>query len=99
MTWDNYGLWEIDHIYPVKCGTATIQEIEARLHYTNLQPLWKLDNMKKSNNFRPEDIDKMEKIFDHLPINLQEQFLKYKQQQVSVKKKLVIKIKSKQIIV
>jgi hypothetical protein len=41
MNWGNYGKWEIDHIIPVSKNGS--------LHYTNLQPLWKLDNLKKSN--------------------------------------------------
>lgn len=41
MTWDNYGEWEIDHIIPVSKNGS--------FHYTNLQPLWKIDNRKKGN--------------------------------------------------
>jgi len=41
MSWDNYGEWEIDHIIPLSKG--------GKFHYTNLQPLWKEDNRKKSN--------------------------------------------------
>ena len=41
MSWDNHGEWEIDHIHPVSKGGS--------FHYTNTQPLWKLDNRKKSN--------------------------------------------------
>jgi hypothetical protein len=49
MSWDNMGLWHIDHILPI--STATCEEDVIRLnHYTNLQPLWGEDNLKKSNN-------------------------------------------------
>lgn len=41
MNWDNLGEWEIDHILPVSKG--------GNFHYTNTQPLWKIDNRKKSN--------------------------------------------------
>jgi hypothetical protein len=48
MSWDNYGEWEIDHIKPL-ANAVTEQELYNLCHYTNLQPLWKLDNVKKSN--------------------------------------------------
>jgi hypothetical protein len=46
MTWDNYGEWQIDHIYPLAKAT-TEEELIRLCHYTNLQPLWALDNLKK----------------------------------------------------
>jgi hypothetical protein len=49
MSWDNYGEWEIDHIIPVKYKKPTIEQQIVRLHYTNTQPLWKDENMRKSN--------------------------------------------------
>lgn len=48
MTWQNYGKWELDHIIPVSKAT-TKEELYKLNHYSNLQPLWKLDNIKKSN--------------------------------------------------
>ena len=48
MIWDNYGEWEIDHIQPLSLA-KTEQEMYDRCHYTNLQPLWRLDNIKKGN--------------------------------------------------
>lgn len=48
MTWDNYGSWEIDHIYPI--SKAKIEEdILILNHYTNLRPLWRVDNRNKLN--------------------------------------------------
>lgn len=48
MTWDNSGQWHLDHIYPT--SLATDEEHLIRLnHYTNFQPLWAEDNIKKSN--------------------------------------------------
>lgn len=48
MTWDNYGEWHLDHIKPM--ATAKTEEQVLRLnHYTNFQPLWAKENIKKRN--------------------------------------------------
>lgn len=46
MNWNNHGKWHIDHIIPVSSAT-TEQELLKLNHYTNLQPLWAIDNLKK----------------------------------------------------
>ena len=51
MTMENYGngdgKWSIDHIIPF--GTAKNDEDVERLnHYTNLRPMWSIENSRKS---------------------------------------------------
>ena len=48
MTWENRMEWHLDHIYPISLA-KTKEEIIKLNHYTNFQPLWALDNIKKGN--------------------------------------------------
>lgn len=53
MSWDNYGYgddkWHIDHIKPcAKFNLKDPEQQKACFHYTNLQPLWQQDNLRKS---------------------------------------------------
>jgi hypothetical protein len=49
MNWANYGEWHIDHIQPCCSFDLSIEENQKKcFHYSNLQPLWAKDNLKKS---------------------------------------------------
>jgi hypothetical protein len=50
MSWENYGFhgWHVDHIRP--CASFDLRDQEQQkqcFHYTNLQPLWAADNIRK----------------------------------------------------
>jgi hypothetical protein len=54
MTWDNYGYygWHLDHIKPIASfNLHDINEIKNCFYYTNYQPLWQRDNMKKGSKY------------------------------------------------
>jgi hypothetical protein len=46
MSWANRSEWHIDHIVP-QAFARTEQELLLLNHYTNLRPIWKLDNLSK----------------------------------------------------
>lgn len=51
MNWNNYDNkietdWSIDHIIPISSAT-TLEEVKKLNHYTNLRPMWHIDNIKK----------------------------------------------------
>lgn len=53
MTWENYGHgWHVDHIKPC-CSFDLTKEEEQRkcFHYSNLQPLWAEENLKKGGKY------------------------------------------------
>lgn len=54
MTWDNYGYygWHVDHVRPLASFDLSdpAQQRQA-FHYTNLQPLWRLENQLKGDKY------------------------------------------------
>lgn len=57
MSWENYGLWHIDHIKPLasfcfyKNGEIDYNEIKKSMGLDNLQPLWAYDNLSKGAKY------------------------------------------------
>lgn len=49
MSWENKSEWEIDHIIPLASAKSE-EEIKKLCHWSNLQPLWKVDNRIKSDS-------------------------------------------------
>jgi hypothetical protein len=51
MTWDNYGkIWTIDHKIPLAYFDLTNrQELKLAVHFSNIQPLWAKENIKKGS--------------------------------------------------
>lgn len=47
MEWSRYGQWEVDHIIPLS-ATTNEAELVRLCHFTNLQPLWRRDNLLKA---------------------------------------------------
>jgi len=57
MDWNNRELWDIDHRIPINYKDPktnqlpTIEEMMARLHFTNTKPMWKVDNRSKGSRY------------------------------------------------
>ena len=51
MTWKNHGIrgWHIDHIIPL-ASAKNESDVYDLCHYTNLQPLWWEENLKKKKS-------------------------------------------------
>lgn len=52
MSWENYGKWHVDHIKPISSFTfnsSEDEEFKECWSLDNLQPMWGIENIKKSN--------------------------------------------------
>lgn len=64
MSWDNWGCkendWSIDHIKPLSSFDLTDREqfLEA-CHYTNLQPMWHIENIRKGDKMEDKDYSEL----------------------------------------
>lgn len=57
MSWKNHGEWHIDHIIPCSFFDLTkLSEQRKCFNFKNLQPLWKEENLKKSDNILIDNI-------------------------------------------
>jgi hypothetical protein len=60
MSWENRNLWHLDHIRPLKTfDLSDPRQLAVACHFTNLQPLWAADNLRKGHRW-PEHGDKKE---------------------------------------
>jgi len=60
MTFENYGQWHIDHIIP--CAQFDLSKEGHRrmcFHYTNLQPMWASDNIRKGKKLTRRSISQV----------------------------------------
>lgn len=46
MSWENRASWHVDHRIPLSVA-QTKEEMELLCHYSNLQPLWAAENIRK----------------------------------------------------
>ena len=54
MTWSNTKDWHIDHITPLAILDPKNQEhFKIANHFSNLQPMWAEENLKKSSKVTP----------------------------------------------
>jgi len=64
MAWHNYGRgndrWSIDHIRPCSSFNLSVPEQQKIcFHYSNLRPLWNIDNFKKNSFYNGKYIRKI----------------------------------------
>lgn len=50
MSWENKGAWHLDHIIPMASAKSEKEAIKL-CHYSNFQPLWAIDNLRKGAKY------------------------------------------------
>lgn len=56
MTWENWTFdgWHLDHVKPLASfNLSNPEQCREALHWTNYQPLWGVDNMRKGDRVNP----------------------------------------------
>lgn len=54
MSWENRGAWHLDHIKPLSSfNLEDRNELLKACHFSNIQPLWAKDNLKKGSKLIP----------------------------------------------
>lgn len=57
MSWSNRSKWHLDHVKPCSSFDLTKDdEVLQCFHWSNYQPLWAIDNMKKGSKIYNEYI-------------------------------------------
>jgi len=60
MSWDNRNLWHLDHIRPLKTfDLSDPTQLAAACHFTNLQPLWAADNLRKGYRWPSKEAERL----------------------------------------
>ena len=53
MNWNNYGIgegqWSLDHKLPLTLYYTQPEPLPDLIHYTNMQPMWHVENVKKGS--------------------------------------------------
>jgi len=50
MSWENQSKWHVDHVRPLSSfDLEDLNQLAEACHFTNLQPLWSKDNLRKYN--------------------------------------------------
>lgn len=64
MSWAKYRQWEVDHIVPLSSARSA-RELTALCHYTNLQPLWRQENLSKGGSNSSSHLTPVHLSFPH----------------------------------